>query len=118
METVGSFDKEANARNRDLEEQLEENTAMINRWTEGIVQFTGETRAHLQFQKPGRCIIRFDVDETAQINRAAAILSRLPIDIETLPMKAAIAQAAAEAGCAPEDLCSYLLALGIGSLTR
>ena len=33
-------------------------------------------------------------------------------------MKTAILQAAEEAGCQPEDLASYLLALGIGSLMR
>jgi hypothetical protein len=70
----------------------------------------------LQFAPVARELVRF-TDETAQ--RIAFAATRLVSILDTdhsLTMKDAIAQAADAEGCAREDLCSYLLALGIGSL--
>lgn len=70
----------------------------------------------LQFAAVSRELVCF-TGETAQ--RIAFAATRLVTILDTEPsvtMKDAIAQAAEAEGCAREDLCSYLLALGIGSL--
>ena len=60
---------------------------------------------------------RFGPEDSGKIDAACERLQSLLMESEQpLTMRDAIAQAADEAGCAREDLCSYLLALGIGSL--
>lgn len=61
---------------------------------------------------------RMPADVYAKCEAAGKALKALVSDSKRGPltMKDAIALAADESGCAREDLCSYLLALGIGSL--
>ncbi len=61
-------------------------------------------------------LVRFDAETARKVYAAGKRLKAMIHADATLSMKDAIAMAADAEGCAREDLCSMLLALGIAGL--